>query len=92
LVHVASGAAIFTAPSCCITASYCQLSATLQTISIIVVKLQDNWAVFWIFIALLMFSFDSASYNADDSCSTETNAIAFQHISTLYILWLSQWR
>jgi len=49
-----------TAPSCCIPASYCHLSATLQTISIIVV--QDNRAVFRIFIALLRFSFDSPSY------------------------------
>ena len=52
-----------TAPSCCIPASYCHLSATLQTISITVVNLQDNRAVFRIFIALLRFSFDSPSYN-----------------------------
>ena len=51
-----------TAPSCCIPASYCHLSATLQTISIIVVKLQDNRAVFWFVIALLSFSIDSPSY------------------------------
>ena len=51
-----------TAPSCCIPASYCHLSATLQTISITVVNLQDNRAVFRIFIALLRFSFDSPSY------------------------------
>jgi len=51
-----------TAPSCCIPASYCHLSATRQTMSIIVVILQDNRAVFRIFIALLMFSFDSPSY------------------------------
>ena len=38
------------------------LSATLQTMSIIVVNLQDNRAVFWIFITLLRFSFDSPSY------------------------------
>ena len=31
-----------TALSCCIPASYCHLSATLQTMSIIVVNLQDN--------------------------------------------------
>ena len=53
-----------TAPSCCIPASYCHLSATLQTMSIIVVNLQDNRAVFRIFIALLRFSFDSPSYVA----------------------------
>ena len=51
-----------TAPSCCIPASYCHLSATLQTMSIIIVNLQDNRAVFRIFIALLTFSFDSPSY------------------------------
>ena len=51
-----------TAPLSCIPASYCHLSATLQTMSIIVVNLQDNWAVFRIFIALLRFPFDSSSY------------------------------
>ena len=51
-----------TAPSCCIPASYCHLSATLQAMSIIVVTLQENRAVFQIFIALLRFSFDSPSY------------------------------
>ena len=50
------------APSCCIPASYCHLSATLQTMSIIVINVQDNRAVFRIFIALLRFSFDSPSY------------------------------
>ena len=49
------------APSCCISASYCHLSATLQTISIIVVNLQGNRDVFRIVIALLRFSFDSPS-------------------------------
>jgi hypothetical protein len=51
-----------TAPSCCIPASSCHLSATLQTMSIIVVNLQDNRNVFRIFIVLLRFSFDSPSY------------------------------
>ena len=41
-----------TAPSCCIPASYCHLSATLQTTNIVFVHLQDNRAVFRIFIAL----------------------------------------
>ena len=41
-----------TAPSCCIPASYCHLLATLQTMSVIVVNLQDNRTVFWIFITL----------------------------------------
>jgi hypothetical protein len=50
-----------TALSCCIPASYCHLLATLQTMSITVVNLQDNRAVFRIFIALLRFSFDSPS-------------------------------
>ena len=35
-----------TAPSCCIPPPYCQLLATLQTMSMIVVNLQDNRAVF----------------------------------------------
>ena len=54
-----------TEPSCCIPALYCHLSATLQTMSIIVVTLQDNRAVFRIFIALLRFSFDSPSWKWD---------------------------
>jgi hypothetical protein len=52
-----------TAQSSCIPASYCHLSATLQTMSIIVVNLQDNQAVFRIFITLLRFSFASPSYH-----------------------------
>jgi len=50
-----------TAPSYCIPASYYHLSATLQPMSN-GVNLQDNRAVFRIFIALLRFSFDSPSY------------------------------
>jgi hypothetical protein len=50
-----------TEPSLCIPASYCHLSGTLQTTSIIAVILQDNRAVFRIFIALLRLSFDSPS-------------------------------
>ena len=45
-----------TAPSCCIRASYCHLSATLQNTSIIVVNLEDNRAVFQVFITLLSFN------------------------------------
>ena len=62
-----------TAPSCCIPASYCHLSATLQTMSIIVVNLQDNRAVFRIFITILRFSFDSPSctrIKAGNACKT----------------------
>jgi hypothetical protein len=44
-----------TVPSCCIPASYCHLSATLQTMSITAINLQDNRALFWIFIPLLRF-------------------------------------
>ena len=64
LVHVARRPPFYTTsvPSCCIPASYCHLSATLQIINIIVVNLQDNRAVFQIFIALLMFSFNFPSY------------------------------
>jgi hypothetical protein len=51
-----------TAPSCCIPASCCHLSATLQTMSITVVNVEDSRAVFRIFIALLKFSFDSPSH------------------------------
>jgi hypothetical protein len=51
-----------TAPLYCIPAVYCHLSATLQTMNIIVVNLQDNRAVFQIFIALIRFSLDSPSY------------------------------
>ena len=50
------------APSCCVPPLYCHLSATLQTMSITVTNLQDNRAVFRIFITLLRFSFDSPSY------------------------------
>ena len=54
LVHVAKrGRHLYTttAPSCYIPAPYCNLSAILQTISITVDSLQDNRAVFGIFIA-----------------------------------------
>jgi len=51
-----------TAPSCCIPAPFCHLSATLQTISIAVVNLQDNRAVIRIVTGLLIFSFDPPSY------------------------------
>jgi len=50
-----------TAQSYCVPVSFCHLSAALQTISIIVVNLQDNRAVFRIFIVILRFSFDSPS-------------------------------
>jgi len=52
-----------TAPSYFIPASYCHLPSTLQTISITIVNLQVNRAVFRIFIALLKLSFDSHSYH-----------------------------
>jgi len=52
-----------TTPSCCIPTSYCHLSTTIETVSIIVVKLQDSRAVFQIFIALLRFSFDCPFYH-----------------------------
>ena len=51
-----------TSLSCCIPAAYYHMSATLQTMTITAVNLQDNQAVFRIFIALLMFSFDAPSY------------------------------
>jgi hypothetical protein len=58
-----------TVPLCCIAASSYHLLATLQTRSINVVNLQDNWAVFWIFIEILRFSFDSL---IDDICALLT--------------------
>jgi hypothetical protein len=39
-----------TAPLCCIPASYCHLSATLQTMIITVLNLQDSQAVFRAFL------------------------------------------
>ena len=44
--------------------SHCHLSATLQTISITVVNLQDSRAVVRIFIAILRFAVDSPTYIA----------------------------
>ena len=61
LVHVASGAAIFTL-LLHRRVAFVRRTATLQNMSISVVNLQDNRAVFRIFIALLVFSFDSPSY------------------------------
>jgi len=68
-----------TAPSCCIPASYCHLSATLQTMSIIVVNLQDNRVVFRIFIALLRFSFDSPSYANMSKNSARATKVSLSH-------------
>ena len=63
-MHVAVGAAIFTQllrrRVALLQLNY-HLSATLQTMSITVVNLQDSRAVFRIFIAPLRFSFDSPS-------------------------------
>ena len=61
LVHVASVATVFTL-LLRRRVAFLHLLATLQTMSIIVVNFQDNRVVFWIFIALLRFSFDSPSY------------------------------
>ena len=64
---------------CCIPASYYHMSTTLQTMSITIVNLQDNRAVFRIFIALLKFSFDSPSYNllAQTSFSLSADVVTF---------------
>ena len=67
-----------TAPSCCIPASYCHLSPTLQSMSIIVVNLQNNRAVFRIFIALLKLSFDSPSYFTTELVKSRTDQILQQ--------------
>jgi hypothetical protein len=52
-----------TAPSCCIHVLYYHLLTTLQTMSNTVANLQENRAVFRIFIALLRFLFESPSYS-----------------------------
>ena len=62
LMHSASGAASFTLLLRRRVASYYHMSATLQTMSITVVNLQDSRTVFRVFIALLRFSFDSPSF------------------------------
>ena len=63
LVHVASGAAIFTL-LVRRRVAFLHRTATCRPLfkPRVVVNLQDNRAVFRIFIALLKFSFDSASY------------------------------
>ena len=73
-----------TAPSCCIPASYCHLSTTLQTISIIVVNLLDNRAVFRIFIALLRFSFDSPSYKRNNEARSLNHCCSGKAVSIAY--------
>jgi hypothetical protein len=64
------------------------MTATLQTMSITVVNLQDNRAVFRIFIALLRFSFDSPSDNELVGHEFETpnaeHAIEMQNLFHLY--------
>jgi len=59
LVPVASGTALFTL---LLRRRDCHLSATLQTMSVVFFNLQDNRAVFRIFIPLLMFSCDYLLY------------------------------
>ena len=61
LVHAASGAAIFTL-LLRRRFAFLHRTATLPTMSIILVNLQENQAVFQYFIAILRFSFDSPSY------------------------------
>ena len=85
------------APSCCVPPSYCHLLATLQTMSIIVANLQDNWVVFRIFITLLGFSFDSLLYMFTNNillphvfCKQDTQVAvgkwAFQHSFHISVL------
>jgi hypothetical protein len=65
-------------PLCCIPASYCHLSATLQTMSNTVANLQENWALFpifialskffiWIFLVFLLFILDTVHVMAEKS-------------------------
>jgi hypothetical protein len=70
-----------TAPSFCVPASYCHLPATLQTMSIIVVNLQDNRAVFRIFIAILRFSFDCPFVFHFTNFCTKSENISHLHIN-----------
>jgi hypothetical protein len=73
------------------------LSAILQTISITVVNLQDNRAVFRIFMALFRFPFDSPSYYLcvhyslfcffPPSCNIQTNSHATPITLVLHPLW-----
>ena len=78
-----------TAPSCCIPAPYCHLSATLQTISITVVNLQDNRAVFRVFIALLRFSFDSPSYFVFCCADRLKRPLHFHSCCSTFLPWIS---
>jgi len=71
-----------TAPSCCIPASYCHLSATLQTTSITVVDLQGNGAEFRIFMALSMFSLDSLSLSHMNSYFPTSHQTEFSQVRT----------
>ena len=74
---------------------HCHLSATLQTMRIIVVNLQDNRAVFPIFIPLLCFSFDSHSYKwpftyqnrtMRKQCAFLQADYSFKHITKIYLI------
>jgi hypothetical protein len=60
LVHVASGAAIFTL-LLLRRVAFLHRTATLQTMSITVANVQDNRAVFRILITILRLSFDSTT-------------------------------
>jgi len=63
----------------------CHLSATFQTISIIVVNLQDNRAVFRIVIALLRFSFDPPSYNLQKYYTDKSNELLEELLSESFV-------
>jgi hypothetical protein len=67
-----------TAPSCCIPASYCHLSATLQTTSNTVANLHKNRAVCRIFIALLRFSFESRTWWSQSLCAPDETLSLFK--------------
>jgi hypothetical protein len=72
LVHFASGPTIFTL-LLRRRVAFLYRTAILQAMNITVVNLQDNRAVFRIFIALLRFSFVSPSY----MCHTLPNFFEF---------------
>jgi hypothetical protein len=75
-----------TAPSCCIPASYCRLSATLQPMSNTVVNLQDNRAVYRNFVAPLKFSFDSPSQKQTSASSLARSQKRNYHCSPTLLL------
>ena len=73
-----------TAPSCCIPASYCHLSATLQTISIIVLNL------YLIFYPLQLINTRSCNYSCtSSSCNYSCTSSSYNYSCTSSWWWVS---